>query len=268
MQETFIKLDRSLLRHRYFDNANVLKVWLWCLMRASHIDHQLMVGMQTVALKSGQFVTGRDAAARDLKMPGSTAWTILKLLEKDGKLDIKSNNKFSVVSLIDYSSYQTQKYKARQQNGQHLDSTLTTDGQHLDTNNKGNNGNKVKKEPKTKPSKFSVPDWVPKDAWDGWLEMRTKKRVPNTDRALKMAINDLDRLGQSGQDLEKVIDKSTIKGWTSFYAIKDDNHGRSGTAGGATQTRVKTRGITSPTDNTIKPEGFFKGDFVDHSDQW
>lgn len=143
MRETYIKLDRSLLRHRYFDNVNVLKIWLWCLMMASHSEHTQLVGLQSVDLAPGEFVTGRDAASRDLKMPGSTAWTILKLLERDGKLDIKSNNKFSIITVIDYTSYQVERYKPQQQKQQQSDSTLTAIGQHPDTNNKGNKEKKI-----------------------------------------------------------------------------------------------------------------------------
>lgn len=139
MHDTYIKLDRSLLRHRYFDNVNVLKVWLWCLMKASHTPHKQLVGLQTAELNPGEFVTGRDAAARDLKMPGSTAWTILKLFEKDGKINIKSNNKFSTISIIDFHTYQVEKYQPRQQNRQQPDSNLTATGQHPDTNKKGKN---------------------------------------------------------------------------------------------------------------------------------
>lgn len=137
MQDTYIKLDRSLLQHRYFDNVNVLKVWLWCLMKASHAEHKRLVGMQTVELKTGQFVTGRFAASKDLKLPASTAWTILKLFEKDGKISINSNNKYSVISVIDFYTYQVVKYPSRQQ----PDSRLTATEQHLDTNNNGNKGN-------------------------------------------------------------------------------------------------------------------------------
>jgi hypothetical protein len=143
MQDTYIKLDRSLLKLRYFDNVNVLKVWLWCLMKASYTERERLVGLKTVRLKTGEFVTGRNAASRDLNLPGSTVWTILKLFENDKKIVIKSNNKFSVISVIDYQTYQVLKYQPRQQNGQQTDSTLTATGQQPDTNKK------EKKEKKT-----------------------------------------------------------------------------------------------------------------------
>jgi hypothetical protein len=153
---TFIKLDRSLLKHRYFGNVNVLKVWLWCLMKATHTPHKQLVGLQTVELEIGQFVTGRAAMGRDLNMPGSTAWTILTLFKNDEKLNINSNNKYSVITVINFTSYQMEKYKHRQQNGQHPDNTLTTPGQHPDTNKNDKEG-KEGKEEKPKVNRFAPP---------------------------------------------------------------------------------------------------------------
>ena len=64
-----------------------------------------------------------------------------------------------------------------------------------------------------------LPNWVPVEAWSGWLEMRKAKHVPNTDRAMRIAIKKLDALRLEGHNVEAVIDQSTVSGWTKFYAL-------------------------------------------------
>ena len=100
MNNGYIKLHRKIINDEIFDNANLLKVWVWCLCKASHKERTVSVGLQSVELAQGQFITGRDSAAAELNMKPTTAWRYLKKLEKCGNLDIKSNNKFSLVRSV------------------------------------------------------------------------------------------------------------------------------------------------------------------------
>lgn len=74
----------------------------------------------------------------------------------------------------------------------------------------------------------ALPSWVPADAWSGWLEVRAAKRAPNTERALALALAKLDRLRLAGEDVGKVIDQSTERGWTTFYPYRDTVAGGNG----------------------------------------
>lgn len=69
---------------------------------------------------------------------------------------------------------------------------------------------------------IDLPAWVPVDAWIGWLEMRDQQRKSPTDRAQQLALRELGRLKDQGHDPRKVIDQSTLKNWTDFYAIKPE----------------------------------------------
>jgi uncharacterized protein YdaU (DUF1376 family) len=76
-------------------------------------------------------------------------------------------------------------------------------------------------EPKEAKQEVAVlPLWLPSDAWKGWLEMRRKNKAPNTPRALKLALGELERLKSQGYDPTQVIDQSTMKGWKSFFPLK------------------------------------------------
>ena len=74
----------------------------------------------------------------------------------------------------------------------------------------------------TTPEAFVLPEWLPKEQWKAWLEVRKKSRVPNTPRALKLAICELERLKSLGHDPATVLDQSTLKGWRSVYPLKPE----------------------------------------------
>lgn len=69
-------------------------------------------------------------------------------------------------------------------------------------------------------AEFVLPGWIPADAWDGFIEMRTKKRNPPTARARQLLVAKLGQFLSDGHDLEAVLDNSTRNGWIDVYAGK------------------------------------------------
>lgn len=69
---------------------------------------------------------------------------------------------------------------------------------------------------------FILPDWIPEDAWSGYLEMRKKKRVPMTNRALQLKVGELDVFRKQGHDVAAILNKSTSNAWTDVYAPKPE----------------------------------------------
>ena len=59
----WISLHRKIMDNPIYSNAFMLKLWIHCLMKASHKEHNQLVGNQMVKLEPGQFVTGRNALA-------------------------------------------------------------------------------------------------------------------------------------------------------------------------------------------------------------
>jgi hypothetical protein len=77
----------------------------------------------------------------------------------------------------------------------------------------------------TKCIKEPLPDWLPLDAWNGWVAMRKQRKRPLTDRATARAINKLDAIRNKGHDIEDLLDRSTINGWLDIYEPKDMKNG-------------------------------------------
>lgn len=73
-----------------------------------------------------------------------------------------------------------------------------------------------KREDKYKP--VLLPDWIPIDAWNGWVSARKKKP---TARAIELAVKKLDGFRNRGIDVAAVLDASTLGGWTDLYEPKN-----------------------------------------------
>lgn len=111
----WFKLHRKIKTSPVFDNPKLLKTWIWCLCEASFKERDQIVGKQIVHLKRGQFVFGRFAAARELNLNDRTVYDYMKLLEKLEMITINSNNKFSVVSVVNWVLYQDKENENQQQ---------------------------------------------------------------------------------------------------------------------------------------------------------
>jgi hypothetical protein len=141
----FIKLHRKLLSSPTFDNPNLLKVFIYCLLKASHCKHIQIVGLQNIPLLPGQFIYGRDKAGRELRMKPSTAHRYMLCLKSCGNVDIKANNKFSVVTVANWEVYQSD-FKNVDSNP---DNKWTANEQQMDTiNNDNNDKNNITPSPK------------------------------------------------------------------------------------------------------------------------
>ena len=115
MRQGYIKLHRQCLDNGMLKNHKLWVFWSWCLMKASYQDHKQMVGFQEVHLKAGQFIFGRKAAAQDLNMSEQSIRTCKNRLQTVGNLTSKSTNKFTVITVVNWHTYQQQNNSNNQQ---------------------------------------------------------------------------------------------------------------------------------------------------------
>ena len=110
MDRDCINLWRKTLKSQIFRNESMLKVWIWCLLKAADKKRwgQIVVGKHKieVELLPGQFIFGRDSAAQELDMPASSVWQRMQKLKNIGNLDINCDSNYSIISLLNWSAYQ------------------------------------------------------------------------------------------------------------------------------------------------------------------
>lgn len=143
----YIKLHRKVLESGILKNHKLWAFWSWCLLKASHRDYEQVVGCQVVCLSPGQFLFGRKAASKELKMSEQEIRTCLNFcLKVDRNLTIKTTNKFSIITLINWDTYQGRDDDSNQQDNQQLTNKEPTTNQQLTTNKNGKNIKNEKKE--------------------------------------------------------------------------------------------------------------------------
>ena len=102
----YIKVYRKLLTSAVFENEKLLKIWIWCLIRANWFEAPCMFEGKELQLDRGMFITGRYTGAEQCNMNPSTFWKCIKKLEEIGNLTLKSDNKKTLVTIVNYSDYQ------------------------------------------------------------------------------------------------------------------------------------------------------------------
>lgn len=110
MKTGFIFLLRSILESYMFQHPGIFKVWIWLLVKARWKDGYASwptgKGDTVVTLKRGDVLIGRNKAAEELGMPGSTFYSHLKKLQSVGSIKIKSTPNHSIISIVNFDKYQ------------------------------------------------------------------------------------------------------------------------------------------------------------------
>lgn len=147
MENGWIKLHRKINENAIYANPYLLKLWVHCLLKATHKGREQLIGNQLVKLEPGQFVTGREALATEFNKGAKSSdvvsalslWRWLNNFEKWGMLNIKKTTKFSVVTITNWYEHQ--------QDEQQVNNKRTTDEQQVNTNkNVKNDKNEKKKD--------------------------------------------------------------------------------------------------------------------------
>ncbi len=69
---------------------------------------------------------------------------------------------------------------------------------------------------------YSLPEWINQNTWEAFMEVRKKRRSPNTNHAKKLLINELQNLRDQGYDPEEVMNQSIMRGWAGVFPIKNN----------------------------------------------
>ena len=129
---------------------------LWVLMdyfidHANYKDTEIYIkGAGLIPLKRGDHVFGTPSLAGLMGVDRQRVRSKLKILKKIGFLTIKTTNKFSIATVINYNTYNQQENQANQQTNQQLTSNQPATNQQLTTPNKDKKEKKVKKKIKKK----------------------------------------------------------------------------------------------------------------------
>lgn len=80
-------------------------------------------------------------------------------------------------------------------------------------------------------SAADLPEWMPKEAWKSFCEMRRSKRKPVTPAAMKLLISKLGKLRDEGQSPQKVLEQSIENSWTGLFPVHERTTTRKASVG-------------------------------------
>jgi hypothetical protein len=131
MSGAWLKLYRRSIESQVFSDPHLWHLFCWCLMRANWKEGFF----QGVKIPPGSFATGRDAAAESLGVSASALYRRLKKLEELKVIQLKANNRFTVISVVKWSFFQNSE---QPENNQRTTGDTTSE-QPADTIEEGNN---------------------------------------------------------------------------------------------------------------------------------
>ena len=98
----FIKIHRTLSSWQWYTEPNTFRVFIHLLLLATHKQSK----WHDVELLPGQLITGRFKLSQDLKLTERVIRTALKRLKTTNEIAIKTTNKFSIITICNWATYQ------------------------------------------------------------------------------------------------------------------------------------------------------------------
>ncbi len=108
MKNGWIKMHRMLLDSSIFADAELLRVFLYCLLQASYRVMTVPIGRQVITLQPGQLLYGRKAVSNRLGIGEGKLRGLMSQLEEMGILTIESSNRYSIVTVLQWDVYQNE----------------------------------------------------------------------------------------------------------------------------------------------------------------
>lgn len=145
----WIKLHRDILENPVVMKDSVhLALWVYLLLKATHVAQEKMFAGKKIILKPGQLITGRAKIANDLGEQQTKVYRALKDLKNEHQIEQQTSNQGSLITVVNWEKYQN----IAQQNKQQMNNERTTSEQQTNTNKNIKNNKNVKNVKKTAPA--------------------------------------------------------------------------------------------------------------------
>lgn len=142
--EGWIKLHRKFLEWEWFNTDYMVKLFIFLLLNSNHKDST----WQGIEIKRGQYLTGLNSLSEKTKISIQTLRTCLKRLEKTKEINMQVTNKYRIITVCNYDSYQDIQEATNKQPNKQLTSKQQTTNKQLTTNKNEKNEKNVKNDNK------------------------------------------------------------------------------------------------------------------------
>ena len=123
MDKGWVKVHRKLLDNPVVcKDADHIAVWMFMLLSATHTPQQMLFGGEVITLQPGQFISGRNAISKAVKVEENKVNRIIKIFKKQQLIEQQASTKNSLFTILNWNEYQ----ESEQQNEQQVNSNCTT----------------------------------------------------------------------------------------------------------------------------------------------
>lgn len=137
MNNGFINIHRKILDSPISKKPHWAWLWVYLLLRANWEETSIIWNGENTKIARGSFVTGRNSLAKETGISASTIEDILTYLETQHQIRQQKNNKYRVITVLNWDKYQKPDIKSNNK--------ATTKQQLADTDNNINKNNKENK---------------------------------------------------------------------------------------------------------------------------
>ncbi len=110
----WIKLHRSILTWRWWDDFNVRTLFIYCLLMANHTDKQ----WRGIVILRGSFATSLPELAKGTGLSVQQVRTAISKLKSTGEITDQSTREYRTITICNYANYQMDDSDAQQTNQQ------------------------------------------------------------------------------------------------------------------------------------------------------
>ena len=111
MEKGFIKLFRTLLKWKWYDDANTFRLFMHLLLIANWEDK----AWHKIIVKRGQVVTSQKHLAKDLRLTRQQVRRALDNLETTNEITKSTTAKYTLITINNYDLYQSNNQVNNQQ---------------------------------------------------------------------------------------------------------------------------------------------------------
>ena len=144
----WISLHRKLVEWEWYSDANTMRLFVHCLLKANHADKK----WRGIDISRGQFLTSIDSLSKELRLSNQKIRTSISKLKSTGEITIKTTSKYSMISITCYDSYQGD----NKQDSNSITNKQQTNSKQITTTNNDNNVNNENNDNKTKDAALSI----------------------------------------------------------------------------------------------------------------
>lgn len=213
--DSFIKLYRRFLKWEWADDPNMVSMFVHLLLLANYEDKE----WHGQTIKRGQFVTSLSRLSEIVGISIKSVRTCLGRLKDTKEIEDKVTNKYRIITICKYETYQENNYKEGKQeanNGQTNGNQRATTKESKEIKKEKNNITPI--------IPFEVsPEFLP--AFTLWLEYKKeKKQSYKGEKSLKATYKRLLNLSGNNPDVAMaIVEQAMANNWAGLYALKDDH---------------------------------------------